>query len=113
MALTRSDLAWQITPAQHSAVRSWCNGLPRSERRYSGGVKILRILRVLFSNRLSVLERLGKEIRRIGRADFGRVKVVLINAPELLPELLIEKADDFVKGPVLRIVARPFLAMDC
>ena len=68
---------------------------------------ILRVLRVLFSNRLSTLEQLGREIPRIGRADFGRVKVVLINAPELIPEMLIEKADDFIKGPVLRVVARP------
>ena len=68
---------------------------------------IIRVLRVLFSNRLSTLERLGREIPRIGRADFGRVKVVLINAPELIPEMLIEKADDFIKGPVLRVVARP------
>ena len=68
---------------------------------------IIRVLRVLFSNRLSTLEQLGREIPRIGRADFGRVKVVLVNAPELMPEVLIEKADDFIKGPVLRVVARP------
>lgn len=68
---------------------------------------ILRVLRVLFSNRLSVLESLGREVPRIGRADFGRVSVVLVNAPELIPEVLIEKADDFIKGPVLRVVARP------
>jgi cytochrome P450 len=70
-------------------------------------VDIIRVLRVLFSNRLSTLEQLGREIPRIGRADFGRVKVVLVNAPELIPEMLIEKADDFIKGPVLRVVARP------
>jgi cytochrome P450 len=70
-------------------------------------VDIIRVLRVLFSNRLSVLDSLGREIPRIGRADFGRVSVVLVNTPELIPEVLIEKAEDFIKGPVLRVVARP------
>ena len=68
---------------------------------------IIRILRILFSNRLSTIERLGKEVPRIGRVDFGRVSAVLVNAPELVPEVLIEKADDFIKGPLLRVVARP------
>lgn len=68
---------------------------------------MVRVLRALFSNRLSVIERLGAEIPRIGRADFGRVSVVLINTPELIPEVLIERAEDFIKGPVLRVVARP------
>lgn len=53
------------------------------------------------------MERLGAEIPRIGRADFGRISVVLVNTPELVPEVLIERAEDFIKGPVLRIVARP------
>jgi len=70
-------------------------------------VNLLRILRALFSDRLSLIERLGGEITRIGRADFGRISVVLINTPELIPELLIERADDFIKGPVLRVVSRP------
>ncbi len=54
-----------------------------------------------------MIERLGARIPRIGRADFGRVKAVIVNSPELVPEVLIEKAEDFVKGPVLRVVARP------
>ena len=75
--------------------------------RYSGLVDLLRTLRALFSDRLSLIERLGSETPRIGRADFGRISVVLVNTPELIPEVLIERADDFVKGPVLRIVSRP------
>lgn len=74
---------------------------------YAGFLELLRTLRALFLDRLTVLERLGAEMTRIGRADYGRVRVVLVNAPELIPEVLIERADDFVKGPVLRIVARP------
>jgi cytochrome P450 len=54
-----------------------------------------------------MIERLGRETPRIGRADFGRVSIVLINTPELIPEVLIERAEDFVKGPVLRVVSRP------
>jgi cytochrome P450 len=79
----------------------------REHGRYSGLVGYLRILRALFSDRISLIERLGAEIPRIGRADFGRVSVVLVNTPELIPEVLIDRADDFVKGPVLRVVARP------
>lgn len=70
-------------------------------------MNLFRILRALFSDRLSVIERLGAGIPRIGRADFGRVSAVLVNSPELVPEVLIERADDFIKGPVLRVVARP------
>jgi cytochrome P450 len=54
-----------------------------------------------------MIEKLGAEIPRIGRADFGRIRMVLVNAPELVPEVLIERADDFIKGPLLRVIARP------
>ncbi len=70
-------------------------------------MNVVQLLRALFSDRLSVIERLGAGIPRIGRADFGRVSAVLVNSPELVPEVLIERADDFIKGPVLRVVARP------
>ncbi len=56
-----------------------------------------------------MLENLGARIPRIGRADFGRISVVLVNAPDLVPEVLIDRADDYQKGPVLRIVSRPVL----
>ena len=68
---------------------------------------LIRTLRALFSDRISVIERLRAEIPRIGRTDFGRITVVLVNTPELVPEILIAKADDFIKGPVLRVIARP------
>src|SRR5580692_5548258 len=54
-----------------------------------------------------MIERLGAEIPRIGRADYGRISAVLINSPDLVPEVLIERAEDFIKGPVLRVVSRP------
>src|SRR5882757_6615796 len=66
-------------------------------------------LRALFSDRVRMLEGLGAEIPRIGRATFGRINVVLVNTPELVPEVLIEHADDYQKGPVLRVISRPLL----
>jgi len=54
-----------------------------------------------------MMEELGAKIPRIGRVDFGRFTMVLVNAPELVPEVLIERADDFIKGWVLRVIARP------
>jgi cytochrome P450 len=70
---------------------------------------LIQSLRALFGSRIRMLERLGAEIPRIGRASFGRINVVLINTPELVPEVLIERADDFQKGPVLRTFSRPLL----
>jgi cytochrome P450 len=70
-------------------------------------VDILRILRAIFSDRLSVMQRLGAETPRISRTNFGRVNMVLVNTPDLIPEVLIERAQDYVKGPVLRVVSRP------
>src|SRR5215469_1319844 len=56
-----------------------------------------------------MLERLGAEIPRIGRAGFGRVNVVLLNAPDLIQEVLVDRVDEFEKGPVLKIFSRPLL----
>ncbi len=56
-----------------------------------------------------MLERLGAEIPRIGRAGFGRVNIVLLNSPDLIQEVLVERADEFEKGPVLKIFSRPLL----
>jgi cytochrome P450 len=69
----------------------------------------IQIIRALFGNRVRMLERLGADTPRIGRANFGRVNVVLVNTPELVPEVLIERADDYQKGPVLRTLSRPLL----
>jgi cytochrome P450 len=69
----------------------------------------IQILRALFGNRLTMLEKLGAQIPRIGRASFGRINAVLVNVPELIPEVLIEHADDYQKGPVLKQFSRPLL----
>src|SRR5580704_9359715 len=70
---------------------------------------LIRTIRALFANRIRMLEKLGAEIPRIGRASFGRINVVLVNTPELVPEVLIERAEDFQKGPVLKTFSRPLL----
>jgi cytochrome P450 len=70
---------------------------------------LIQSLRALFANRIRMLEKLGAEIPRIGRASFGRVNIVLVNTPELVPEVLIERAGDFEKGPVLKTFSRPLL----
>src|SRR5580658_10567035 len=70
---------------------------------------LIQTIRALFGNRIRMLERLGADIPRIGRATFGRISVVLVNTPELVPEVLIERVDDFQKGPVLRTFSRPLL----
>jgi cytochrome P450 len=69
----------------------------------------LQIIRALFGNRIGMLERLGVEIPRIGRASFGRINVVLVNTPEFIPDVLIEHAEDYHKGPVLKQFSRPLL----
>jgi cytochrome P450 len=70
---------------------------------------LIQTIRALFGSRIRMLERLGAEIPRNGRAGFGRINVVLVNTPELVPEVLIERADDFQKGPVLKTFSRPLL----
>jgi cytochrome P450 len=69
----------------------------------------IQILRALFGNRVHMLEKLGSRIPYVGRAQFGRLGVVLVNAPELVPEVLIDHAEDYQKGPLLRIISRPLL----
>ncbi len=66
-------------------------------------------LRAIFVNRIRLLEELGAKTPRIGRAAFGRLSVVLVNSPELVPEVLIERANDYQKTGVLRDLARPLL----
>jgi cytochrome P450 len=70
---------------------------------------VLQIVRAFFGNRVRMLEELGARTPRIGRATFGRISVVLINTPDLVPEVLIDRADDYQKGPVLRVLSRPVL----
>ena len=67
------------------------------------------LLRAIFGNRIGMIERLGAQIPRIGRSHFGRLNIVLVNTPDLVSEVLIDKAADYQKGPLLRIISRPLL----
>ena len=70
---------------------------------------VIGTLQALFGSRLALFERLGRELSPIGRARVAGRRVVLVNAPALVHEVLVDRADDFVKGPGLRMLARPFL----
>jgi cytochrome P450 len=70
---------------------------------------IVRAFRAIFGNRLRMLEESGRTIQTIGRVRFGPRSIVLVNAPELVQEVLVERVADFQKGPGLRIVSRPVL----
>lgn len=56
-----------------------------------------------------MLEESGRAIQSIGRMRFGPRTMVLVNSPELVQELFIERAADFQKGPAIRIVSRPLI----
>lgn len=70
---------------------------------------LIQGVRAMFGDRLGMVERLGRETPRIGRTKVGPMSIVLVNAPELVSAVLIEHVDDYQKGPVLRIIARPVL----
>jgi cytochrome P450 len=70
---------------------------------------IFRILQAIFGNRLRMLEESGRTIKTVGRVRFGPRSIVLVNSPDLVQEVLIDRAADFQKGPGLRIVSRPLL----
>ena len=55
---------------------------------------LISIVRAFFGNRLRMLEKLGAQTPRVARAQFGRVSVVLVNAPDLVQDVLIDRAED-------------------
>ncbi|HYA17854.1 MAG TPA: cytochrome P450 [Bryobacteraceae bacterium] len=71
--------------------------------------QIFQVVRALFGNRLRLIERIGTNVQRIERVRLGPRSFVIVNVPELIPEVLVEHVDEYVKGPVLRIIARPLL----
>jgi cytochrome P450 len=48
-------------------------------------------------------------IPRIGRVQFGPRSIVLVTSPDLVQQVLIDRVDDFQKGPALRVISRPLL----
>jgi len=70
---------------------------------------LIQSIRALFGSRIRMLEELGAEFPRIGRAEFGRINVVLLNEPDLIQEVLVDRVDEFEKGPALKVFSRPLL----
>jgi cytochrome P450 len=70
---------------------------------------VIQNLRALLFDRIRLLEQMSAGITRVDRTRFGRISVVLVNTPELVPEVLIDRADDYQKSPVLRVMSRPVL----
>lgn len=70
-------------------------------------MSVIHTLRALFSNRIDTIESLGRDIPRIGRSYLGPRAIVLVNHPDLVAEVLIERAVDFTKSPLLTVISRP------
>jgi len=75
--------------------------VPRGER--------AGLLRVLFGDRLKMLQRFAQAAGPVGSIRFGARTIVLVNAPGLVHEVLVTQADAFHKGPALSIYSRPLL----
>ena len=67
-------------------------------------IQALQTVRTLFRNRVQLVEEMGAKVDRIGRVRFGRYSAVVIKAPELVQEVLIDRVNDFQKGPVQRLL---------
>ena len=66
-------------------------------------------LRFLAADRVAWIERLGRQYGPFGRERVGQRRLVLVNTPETAHQVLVEKAEHFVKSPALRIISRPLL----
>lgn len=70
---------------------------------------MLKLLRYLAGDRLQWIERMGREYGDFGRERLGSRRMVLVNTPEMAQQVLVERAEYFVKSPALRAIARPVL----
>ena len=73
------------------------------------GARWLGHLRELDHDRLGLLRRFGRECGAIGRLRVAFASIVLVNAPEPIHEVLIEKARSFRKPPAIIAPTRAFL----
>jgi cytochrome P450 len=71
--------------------------------------QIVQAFRALFGDRLKMIERISSNVERIERVQLGPRRFVVVKDPELIAAVLVEGVDKYVKGPVLRIIARPLL----
>lgn len=73
------------------------------------GSLLLGNLPALRANRIGFLVDVPRKYGDIARIRMGAFKVLLLSAPELVQEVLVEKADAFMKGVGLSVFARPLL----
>ncbi len=67
------------------------------------------LVRLLLFGRLETLAWLGRRNAVSGRIRIGTRRGVMLNTPELLEEVLVQRTDEFQKSPALRIFSRPLL----
>ncbi|MEY4509566.1 MAG: hypothetical protein RLZZ450_1688 [Pseudomonadota bacterium] len=73
------------------------------------GSMLLGNLPALRADRIGFLVSVPRDYGDIARIRMGAFKVLLLSAPELVQEVLVDKADAFMKGVGLRVFARPLL----
>src|SRR3954451_9048965 len=66
-----------------------------------------RGIREFRDDRLGLLRRFNSECGDIGELQGITNRVICVNSPELVHELLVEKSRSFEKSPVLRLVLNP------
>lgn len=71
------------------------------------GATLLGHLEEIRDDRFAFFEKLNRTCGDIGRASFLGAPIVFANSPELLHEILVEKAKSFMKSPGLRGPLRP------
>ena len=67
------------------------------------GRQKIEVVRVLFGDRLRMLQHLARAAGPVGSIRFGRRIIVLVNEPSLVHEVLVTQASAFHKGPALSI----------
>jgi cytochrome P450 len=70
---------------------------------------LLFLFHALLHGRLSALEWLGRRSPRGGWLRFGTRRAILLSTPELVEEVLVQRTEEFRKGPALRVYSRPML----
>jgi cytochrome P450 len=70
---------------------------------------LLFLVHALLHGRLAALEWLGRRSPQGGRLRFGTRRAILLSTPELVEEVLVQRTEEFRKGPALRVHSRPML----
>ena len=68
-----------------------------------------QLLGVFFGDRLAMLTKFARYGGDISRFRFGNRYIILVNEAKSIGELLLEREEDFHKGPALSVYSRPLL----